>query len=52
MVTDVAINTETLDTYVIYHALNAPSVSWARPAKMWNDVIDGKKRFEPVEVEV
>ena len=52
MVTDVAIHTETLDAYVVYHALDEPSVSYVRPAKMWNDVINGKKRFEPVAVEV
>ena len=48
----VAIHTETQDALVIYRdyeKLN--SITWARPVTMWNDMVNGKKRFELIEAE-
>lgn len=46
-------HSETLEDLVIYQDVNNPEKVWARPASMWNDIVDydGKavKRFQPVE---
>ena len=46
IVKDVAEHTETEEELVIYGCLKEPDKLWARPVSMWNDVIDGKPRFE------
>lgn len=47
-----AINSETEEEMVIYKALYGEGKIWARPIKMWDDIVirDGKKckRFEYV----
>lgn len=49
-VIDVALNSETLEEYVVYRALYGEKKLWIRPAYMWNETVkrDGKtyKRFE------
>lgn len=51
-VVGVAIHTETQDGLVLYKYVNNPhNIIWARPIKMWNDEVNGKKRFELIEVE-
>ena len=46
----VAIYTETLDGLVIYRDYENPnSITLARPVSMWNDTVNGKKRFELIE---
>ena len=48
----VAIHTETQDALVIYRDYeNLNSITWARPVSMWNDMVNGKKRFELIEAE-
>ena len=44
-----AVHTETGERLVIYRPVpsDSPDV-WARPESMWDDVINGKKRFEKV----
>ena len=44
-----AIHTETGESLVIYRSIDRPSPIWARPEKMWNDTVNGKKRFELIE---
>lgn len=44
-----AIHTETDESLVIYRSIDRPSQIWARPEKMWNDMVNGKKRFELIE---
>ena len=44
-----AIHTETGESSVIYRSIDRPSPIWARPEKMWNDMVNGKKRFELIE---
>lgn len=36
----VARHSETLDPLVVYAAPNGEGDAWARPIKMWNDVVD------------
>lgn len=52
-VIDVALHSETLETYVVYRALYGERKLWIRPASMWNETVerDGKtfKRFELIE---
>jgi len=40
-------HSETLEPLVIYRRLDVriPDL-WARPASMWNELVDGKPRFE------
>jgi hypothetical protein len=46
----VAYHTETLDELVIYESLGDNKKIWARPKKMFFDVIEkNKKRFELIE---
>ena len=46
----VAIHTETQDGLVLYRDYENPdSITWARPVSMWNDMVNGKKRFELIE---
>ena len=46
----VAIHTETLDGLVLYRDYENPdSIPWARPVSIWNDMVNGKKRFELME---
>ena len=46
----VAIHTETQDGLVLYKDVNNPhNIIWARPVSMWNDIVNGKKRFELIE---
>ncbi len=48
----VAIHTETQDGLVLYRDYENPnSITWARPVSMWNDMVNGKKRFELIEAE-
>ena len=46
-----AVHTETGDSLVLYRAVDRPSPIWARPEEMWNEVVNGKKRFERIEGE-
>lgn len=46
-----AVHTETGDSLVLYCAVDRPSPIWARPESMWNEVVNGKKRFELIETE-
>lgn len=46
-----AVHTETGDSLVIYRAADRPSPIWARPEEMWNEAVNGKKRFELIEAE-
>ena len=46
-----AVHTETGDELVLYRAIDRPSPIWARPKEMWNEVVNGKKRFELIEAE-
>lgn len=49
-VSGVAIHTETQDELVLYKNINDPhNIIWARPVSMWNDMVNGKKRFELIE---
>ena len=43
-------HSETLEDMVIYSSLDNSSV-WARPAKMWNEIVDNKNtlRFKLIE---
>ena len=51
-VVGVAIHTETQDGLVLYKDVNNPhNIIWARPVSMWNDMVNGKKRFELIEAE-
>lgn len=51
-VVGVAIHTETQDGLVLYKDVNNPhNIIWARPIKMWNEAVNGKKRFELIEAE-
>lgn len=49
-VVGIAKHSETLEPMVIYRALYGEMGLWARPAGMWNEVIDdrGTKRFERI----
>ena len=38
-------HTETEEILVIYRS-NKSGETWARPLSMWNDIKDGKRRFE------
>jgi hypothetical protein len=55
-VIEIAKNTETLETLVIYQDIVSSEKIWARPISMWNDnvVFNGEtvKRFELVKEEV
>ena len=47
-------NTETLEDMVIYKALYESAdfpygQVWCRPLKMWNEIVNGKSRFEKVD---
>lgn len=46
----VATNSENLGKVVIYRD-EVSGRLWVRPASMWNDVIDGKRRFELISSE-
>lgn len=46
-----AVHTETGDSLVLYRAVDRPSPIWARPEEMWNEMVNGKKRFELIEAE-
>jgi len=43
-----AVHTETGESMVLYYKVGGPGTIWARPAKMWTEEINGKKRFERV----
>lgn len=43
IVTDSAINTETLELEVIYKSFHAPSVVWCRPLSMFLSEVDKEK---------
>ena len=48
-----ATHTETEERLVIYRpVVGNLSEVWARPASMWNDTINGKKRFERIKYDV
>lgn len=49
IVIGMATNTETMEDLVIYHQLGKKKI-WARPRSMWDDMIEGKKRFEYIEL--
>lgn len=57
IVTDVAVNTETLELEVIYKSVNAPSLVWCRPLSMFLSEVDKEKhpyatqkmRFEKIK---
>ena len=46
-VLEIARHSETLEPMVVYRALYGDHGVWVRPAKMWNETIEGKgvKRF-------
>lgn len=46
-----AVHTETGNGLVLYRAVDRPSPIWARPEEMWNEAVNGKKRFELIEAE-
>lgn len=43
IVTDVAVNTETLELEVIYKPVNAPGLVWCRPLSMFLSEVDKEK---------
>lgn len=43
IVTDIAVNTETLELEVIYKPVNAPSLVWCRPLSMFLSEVDKEK---------
>ena len=49
VVIGMATNTETMEDLVIYQQLRKKKI-WARPRSMWDDMIEGKKRFEYIEL--
>lgn len=57
IVTDVAVNTETLELEVIYKSVNAPGLVWCRPLSMFLSEVDKEKhpyatqkmRFEKIK---
>lgn len=57
IVTDIAVNTETLELEVIYKPVNAPSLVWCRPLSMFLSEVDKEKhpyatqkmRFEKIK---
>lgn len=45
-------HTETNEELVLYRDIKNPNGKiWARPAKMWDDIVDGKKRFQKLDIE-
>ena len=47
-VLEIAHHSETLEPMVVYRALYGNGEVWVRPAKMWNEPVGGKPRFERV----
>ena len=46
-VLSVAQNSETLEDMVVYKALYGDNKIWVRPARMWEEVVDGHRpRFQ------
>lgn len=48
----VAVHTETEEGLVLYREVKDPTgIIWARPIEMWDEIVDGEKRFEKIEPE-
>lgn len=48
----VAVHTETKEGLVLYREVKDPTgIIWARPIEMWDEIVDGEKRFEKIEPE-
>ena len=45
----IALNSETLDPMVVYRETSGEHRLWARPAKMWNEEVDGVPRFSRIK---
>lgn len=50
LVKSIVKHTETMKDMVVYIDCQPPFLDWTRPADMWNDIVDGKSRFEKVKV--
>lgn len=48
----VAVHTETKEGLVLYREVkDLTGIIWARPIEMWDEIVDGEKRFEKIEPE-
>ena len=39
-------HSETLEDMVVYYHKDSPDEIWVRPASMWEEIVNGKPRFE------
>ncbi|MDO5568517.1 MAG: DUF1653 domain-containing protein [bacterium] len=50
IVLDIAKHSETLEDMVIYRALYGDNKLWVRPLTMFNDTVNGEKRFKIITI--